>query len=274
MNDMWTFNVSTLRWNEVKATGTIPENRSNCTMNYDPDSHRIIVFGGGGPNKKRFKSIHVMDWTTKEWSEVELGSDSKAPWERTYHTAEYRSGYLVVFGGEGIGDIDDLWIFDFKNSSWIEVIISEGKVKPIARRFHSSALIGNKMYIIGGCYNRYRSLKDIFSLDLTAFIESGDHTQLEWKEHKLQDSSFLTRWGHSSSVLDGKIYIFAGRFSNDLNDLLVIDVEANTIKSVKGLKDSPKERRRHCAAFVGSSLVVFGGFNGEYYNDLHYITIQ
>jgi hypothetical protein len=42
----------------------------------------------------------------------------------------------------------------------------------------------------------------------------------------------LTRWGHSSSVFENKIYVFAGRFSNDLNDLLVMDVEAGTIKSV------------------------------------------
>lgn len=25
---------------------------------------------------------------------------------------------------------------------------------------------------------------------------------------------------------------------------------------------------------MGSSLLVFGGFNGEYFNDLHYITLQ
>ena len=99
MNDMWTFNSSTLRWTEVKSTGDMPESRSNCTLNYDPDNNRIIVFGGGGPNKKRFNTIHVMDWTTKVWTLIEHKSEDKAPWERTYHSAEYMSGYLVVFGG-------------------------------------------------------------------------------------------------------------------------------------------------------------------------------
>ena len=132
------------------------------------------------------------------------------------------------------------------------------------------------MFIIGGCYNRYRSLSNVFSLDLSALVAGGDYSTLKWKERKFEgDSSFLTRWGHSSSVLDGKIYIFAGRFSNDLNDLLVMDVQAGTIKNVmKNLKSAPTPRRRHCATFVGSSLVVFGGFNGEYFNDLHYINIQ
>ena len=92
---------------------------------------------------------------------------------------------------------------------------------------------------------------------------------------KLDGMSFLTRWGHSSSVYDGKIYVFAGRFSNDLNDLLVIDLENQVIKPVmKNPKDAPIPRRRHCATFIGSSLVLFGGFNGQYFNDLHYINVD
>jgi hypothetical protein len=35
----------------------------------------------------------------------------------------------------------------------------------------------------------------------------------------------------------------------------------------------PKARRRHSACFLGSSMLVFGGFNGDYFNDLYYITI-
>jgi len=31
----------------------------------------------------------------------------------------------------------------------------------------------------------------------------------------------------------------------------------------------PKPRRRHSAVFVSSSLVMFGGFDGEFFNDLH-----
>ena len=44
------------------------------------------------------------------------------------------------------------------------------------------------------------------------------------KERKLDGSAFLTRWGHSSAVYNGNIYIFGGRFSNDLNDVLVFDL--------------------------------------------------
>ena len=87
--------------------------------------------------------------------------------------------------------------------------------------------------MIAGCYGKYRCLSDVYSLNLTPLLETGDIKELKWVERKLKGSSFLSRWGHSSAVYDNKIYVFAGRFSNDLNDLLVIDVQNNSIKSLK-----------------------------------------
>jgi len=75
-------------------------------------------------------------------------------------------------------------------------------------------------------------------------------------------------------VYDNKIYIFGGRFSNDLNDILVADFETNSIRQMKTLGEAPAARRRHCAGFIGSSMLAFGGFNGQYFNDLHYISVH
>lgn len=78
------------------------------------------------------------------------------------------------------------------------------------------------MYILAGCHDKYRCLNDIFSIDLTPFIIDST-IELEWNELKLKGTSFLTRWGHSSAVFEDKIYLFGGRFSNDLQDLIVLD---------------------------------------------------
>ena len=96
---------------------------------------------------------------------------------------------------------------------------------------------------------------------------------LEWKEKKFKGSAFLTRWGQSSCVQDNKIYIFGGRFSSDLNDILVIDIEKEVMKTLKTGFEAPKPRRRHCACFVGSCMLIFGGFNGEYFNDLYFLNV-
>jgi len=59
-----------------------------------------------------------------------------------------------------------------------------------------------------------------------------------------------------------------------LNDILVIDPKKDVITMLKVAGEAPKPRRRHSACFLGNSMLVFGGFNGEYYNDLHYINIK
>lgn len=69
MNDIWSFNTITMEWNEIQTTGDIPSHRSNCTMHYDSDNDRLIVFGGGGANKLRYDTINLLNWKNKEWTE-------------------------------------------------------------------------------------------------------------------------------------------------------------------------------------------------------------
>lgn len=45
----------------------------------------------------------------------------------------------------------------------------------------------------------------------------------------------------------------------------MIDVQNNSLKGMKiggNSNEHPKARRRHCAGFVGSCMIAFGGFNG------------
>jgi hypothetical protein len=65
MNDVWSFNTITMEWREIITSGDVPSHRSNCSMSYDEVNRRIVVFGGGGANKRRFNSLNMLDWTTK-----------------------------------------------------------------------------------------------------------------------------------------------------------------------------------------------------------------
>jgi hypothetical protein len=40
-------------------------------------------------------------------------------------------------------------------------------------------------------------------------------------------------------------------------------------KEIDLTESKPKARRRHSAIFVSGSLIMFGGFDGTFYNDLH-----
>jgi len=69
--------------------------------------------------------------------------------------------------------MDDLWVFDFRSENWTEVKFDKDAVRPCARRFHSSCLIGNELFVIAGCHSKYRCLSDVYSLDLTSLIATG-----------------------------------------------------------------------------------------------------
>lgn len=89
------------------------------------------------------------------------------------------------------------------------------------------------MYVIAGCYGKYRCHNDIFTLDLAPLLNSGDTSKLKWAEKSAAGIQLLPRWGHSLAVYNDRIYIFGGRFSNDLNDVLVYHPESNAIKMLK-----------------------------------------
>ena len=87
---------------------------------------------------------------------------------------------MVIFGGQGIADLDDLWVCDLRSNQWKEIKVAEEKIRPSARRFHTSVLVGNDFYVIAGCYAKYRSLGDVWKIDLTTLIQTGETNNLEW----------------------------------------------------------------------------------------------
>ena len=153
-------------WQECKTTGQTPSPRSNCTLHFDAPRNRLLLFGGGGPNKLRYNDVSVLDWESKEWKTLDSPQGEPAPWERTYHSAELLYPYLMVFGGEGIADLDDLWAFHLEKQQWTELPVDKTQERPCARRFHASALVGSTLYVIAGCHDKYRCLSDVYGIDL------------------------------------------------------------------------------------------------------------
>ena len=82
---------------------------------------------------------------------------------------------MVIFGGENIIDMNDLWIFHLDTHSWLELnSIKITNTKPKPRRFHTSILRGNQLIIIGGCYDKYINLNDIYYIDFSSFLQNGN----------------------------------------------------------------------------------------------------
>ena len=111
--------------------------------------------GGGTINKEKLNSVYELDLETYVWRKMPFIDNEAVPWQRSYHCAEVIGKYLVVFGGEFFHDFDDLWLYNMETYHWTEVEFKEKDIKPSARKFASSLKFDNKMYIIGGCENKY-----------------------------------------------------------------------------------------------------------------------
>lgn len=200
MNDLWVYSLNTQKWREVPTHGDIPERRSNSTLSHDPVNNQLLLFGGGGANKQRFNAVSTLDLVTFNWIEIQPFETDSAPWERTYHVAEFKYPFLVVFGGESVDDLGDLWVYDVRNLTWEEVKTQE--IGPCPRRFHTSCLGGDKMYIMGGCHGKYNCLGDLYSLDLSEMVSSGKTSTLKWEKIAIKEDE-LKRWGHTLDFYNG-----------------------------------------------------------------------
>jgi hypothetical protein len=89
---------------------------------------------------------------------------------------------MVIFGGYGgygVTDFNDLWAFDLSTERWVE-LKAIGSVFPETRRFHSSVVIGYKLYVISGIHSKEKLLNNIYSIDLEQFVKHSDSSNLEW----------------------------------------------------------------------------------------------
>lgn len=41
-------------------------------------------------------------------------------------------------------------------------------------------MIDNQVFVVAGCYGKYRCLSDVYSIDLTPLLETGSVKELRW----------------------------------------------------------------------------------------------
>ena len=86
----------------------------------------------------------------------------------------------------------------------------------------------------------------------------------------------LSRWGHSSCVEGNSVYIFGGRNNEDFNELLCFEYEKDTEKyTLRKIETSekPDGRRKGVLINIGSFLFLHGGFNSQYFSQIHLFNI-
>ena len=134
---------------------------------------------------------------------------------------------------------------------------------------------GTKVVTFGGCHSEYHHLNDLNIFELAAFIQAPSSGIVVCTKVSVTENVPTTRWGHGATVLnDTKLFILGGRNDNDVNDLYCFDIEEMRWRQLEIGNPLPKPRRRHSCILISNCLVMFGGFDGEFYNDLNVLDLQ
>nr|CCA14638.1 tRNA wybutosinesynthesizing protein putative [Albugo laibachii Nc14] len=155
---------------------------------------------------------------------------------RVGHTIVYHKGHLIVFGGEGYTENDNVrrlssvQLLKLSENEKDQPIIDEQKIANDdivrARMYHSSSIDvkSEQMIVFGGRASPSKAYGDTLALCLSTFT---------WTQILPDSGGVLTpvipaaRWNHVACIAGSKLYIHGGRDSSTVfHDLWVLDVAA------------------------------------------------
>ncbi|KAI0244378.1 hypothetical protein L0F63_003636, partial [Massospora cicadina] len=136
-----------------------------------------------------------------------------------------------------------------------------GARPPNPLRAHSATLVGDRIFIFGGC-NPQACSNDVYIFDTDTMY---------WSHPQTAGTPPAPRRAHSATLVEGLgLLIFGGGDSSQYyNDLHVLDTVTLTWSSPPTYGEAPTPRRAHSTCLYKNALYVFGGGDGRYpLNDL------
>lgn len=105
---------------------------------------------------------------------------------------------------------------------------------------------------------------------------SAETYSIECTRIDIRSNPPSTRWGHVAVFHEDQLFIIGGRNEQDLSDMHKFDMTTNTWSKVTISKEGnyPRARRRHSCVLIESYMLMFGGFDGEFFNDLHLLDLK
>jgi len=264
MRETWTFDPVERKWERMVPPGRTPPASEDHTAIYDPNSHRMILFGGeNGPTSNKLWSL---DLKTITWKEL---TNSQGP-RRESHTAVYdsRGKRMVVFGGvdRTTSDLYDLWALDLNPASqtfekWQELTVAGGR--PPGRLDHAAVYdpVGNRMVLHGG-WSKIR--EGLFGDTWAFYFADTSDGPGRWERVGTGETAPPPRrYAEAVHDPDRNLFILFGGFGQraPMNDVWVFDLTRDVWTNVTPKGQAPVPRVDHQAVYDPRhhSLLLYGG---------------
>lgn len=146
----------------------------------------------------------------------------------------------------------DMWMFNGLTLEWRGLSPMGEGPPPLSR--HSSAILGNRLYVFGGC-NDKGTFNNLYVLNIE---------EMMWSEvHVAGPYVIRPRSGHSSTAIsDEEFLVIGGSCDEDyFNDVHVFNCKERSWRrqKTKSNERAPAKRHLHTATLVGRRVYVFGG---------------
>ncbi|HEY6291993.1 MAG TPA: kelch repeat-containing protein [Terriglobia bacterium] len=177
-NDVWVLDHANgtggaSSWTQLSPSGAQPTPRRGHAAAYDPDTNRMIIFGGSDCNGGYLADAWVLTNAnglggTPVWTK--LSPSGGPPPGRAYQAAAYNSSTnsLVVYGGTNGTELSDVWVLSGANgstrdSAWNE--LSPQGTAPAARYGQASTYDAtNDIMIVYGGFTDQGIVGDAWTL--------------------------------------------------------------------------------------------------------------
>ncbi|KAH9520447.1 kelch domain-containing protein 1 [Bulinus truncatus] len=279
-NDIFVFDLDTLKWSQPAVSGMIPPPRSASSL--VTVGTKLYLFGGLSHISGWFDDTFIFDTETHSWCLLE--TEGVKPRARDKLQAVAVDTNIYYFGGFGpksdeaeaadlegndddedeedipesqdqegaeFGWFNDLYVLDTVSSKWSQPMHMNLGV-PTQRAAHAMCVIRRHLLIFGGrdVEERQNDLH-IFNID----------TRKWFTDLTVAGSVPAPRSFHSLTALGSKAVLFGGRGRNDQHfenfDVFDFDKKEWQPATVEG--DKPAARGQHSAVAVGDSIFLFGG---------------
>jgi len=158
-----------------------------------------------------------------------------------------------------------------QSKQWVSVALSDGSITPGKRSLHAMAVYKDNILLFGG-YNGEERVNDFFVFSLKT---------RKWEMIEVttdSDSGPSPRDRHTMVVVDDALWIFGGYNGTcRVNDLYMFGFRGNTWTKIPDIDpEVPSPRHSHCSCSSEAkhALYVFGGYDGNYLNDLYEFSSQ
>ncbi|GAB5585411.1 hypothetical protein Unana1_00311 [Umbelopsis nana] len=141
------------------------------------DGNAYVFAGRLVSSRKMTNSLYILNLKTFEWTRYIPPPDSEqAASPRYFHSAEVYHNQIVIFGGmgysresaDGLCVLDDVSVLDVATLEWKHHQLEPSLYSPRPRYAHLSAIVQNKLVVVGGQDMNNSYIEEINVLDLDA----------------------------------------------------------------------------------------------------------